>query len=40
MDVVDKIAQIQVGGDPAAESISPDMAVQPAVITSTTVTMP
>lgn len=40
MDVVDKIAQIEVGGEPAQPSVPPDMAIQPAVITSTTVTNP
>jgi hypothetical protein len=39
MDVVDKIAGIPVGGAPQ-NSNAPDMALQPAVITSTTVTTP
>ena len=40
MDVVDRIAEIEVGGDPAQESFPPDMTLEPAVITSTTVTLP
>jgi cyclophilin family peptidyl-prolyl cis-trans isomerase len=39
MDVVDKIAGIPVGGAPKNGN-APDMALQPAVITSTTVTTP
>ena len=39
MDVADKIAQIPVGGAPKNGN-QPDMALQPAVITSTTVTTP
>ena len=40
MDVVDRIAAIELGGDPAQQSFPPDMPLQPAVITSTTVTIP
>jgi cyclophilin family peptidyl-prolyl cis-trans isomerase len=40
MDVVDRIAQIPVGGDPAQVGADPDMALQPAVILSTVVTVP
>ena len=39
MDVADKIAQIPVGGAPKNGN-APDMALQPAVITSTTVATP
>ncbi len=40
MDVVDKIAQLPLGGDPAATDAAQDMPTVPAVITSTTVTTP
>jgi hypothetical protein len=39
MDVADKIAAIPVGGAPQNGN-NPDMALEPAVITSTTVTTP
>ncbi|MGD0862054.1 MAG: peptidylprolyl isomerase [Candidatus Limnocylindrales bacterium] len=40
MDVVDKIAQIPLGGEPASATDQPDIPLLPAVITSTIVTTP
>ena len=40
MDVVDRIALVPLGGDPAAPSQNPSMPLQPVVIESVTVTTP
>jgi peptidyl-prolyl cis-trans isomerase B (cyclophilin B) len=40
MDVVDRISAIPLGGDPGPNGEPPSMPLQPAVITSTTVTTP
>jgi hypothetical protein len=40
MDVVDKIALVPLGGDPANSSSPQDMPLVPVVITGTTITTP